>query len=154
MNLIRYFGPLNLCITVVMAVQCSLSINQSGSQAIKRFQILKGKAPVIIRTINTSGRATLIMFAIELKAEDLITQTTNIEAKEASTTLEGADILMTAIQNKVEKDPANFDKFLNALRSSNLNDEANMLESECCEFGIIMFCKPLLPSFHTACMSN
>ena len=89
--------------------------------------------PEIIATIDAGGRATLVQFAVNLKAQGLITQVVQNQAKQAPTVYEGADMLMTAIQEKVKRDAANFDKFLAALRSSDLDDYAEKLEKGCCE---------------------
>ena len=97
------------------------------------------QTPAILEAIDAGGRATLIKLTGHLIAQGLITKAIKQQAKQAPTVLEGADMLMEAIQDKVKKNPAIFGKFLMALRSSDLNDEADMLESECCEFEIIFY---------------
>ena len=112
---------------------------------------LRVKTPSITETIDAGGRATLIKLGGHLTAQGLITQVIKSQAEQARTVLEGADELMTAVQDKVKNDPANFDKFLIALRSSELGDIADMLEREYCEFEII-FMSQLFPSL--PCLSN
>ena len=93
------------------------------------------KVPDIIKTIEAGARATLIKLAIHLKAQKLITTAIHNQAKEAPIVLGGADMLMTAVEHEVKKNQTNFIKFLAALRNSDLNDEADMLERECGKFG-------------------
>ena len=99
------------------------------------MKILNKKIPDIIKTIEAGGRATLIKLAGNLKAQELITTTIHNQAKEAPTVLEGADMLMTAVQHEVEKNPTNFTKLLAAVRNSDLNNVADMLERDCGEIG-------------------
>ena len=91
----------------------------------------------IITTIDheAGGKATLIKFAVNLKSQELITAAIHNQAKQVSTVLEGADMLMKAVQHVVKNNPTNFGKFLTALQSSDLDNAANKLERECCEFG-------------------
>ena len=91
--------------------------------------------PKIIETIASSGKSTLVMIGVHLRGQELIIPETHREANQASTVLEGADLLMMAVLSKVKSNPENFGKFITALRNSNLSDEADMLERECCEFG-------------------
>ena len=98
---------------------------------------VKRKTPDIIDTIVAGGKATFIQFAGHLKALDVINPATYDDAKQDKVR-EGADSVMTAVQNKIKKDPTNFEKLLEALRKSDLNDEAEMLERECCEFVVIV----------------
>ena len=93
------------------------------------------RTPDIIATIEAGGRATLIKFAVNLKSQELISGTIHNQAKQAPTVYEGAEMLMTAVQHEVKKNPTNIGKFLTALRSSELNNEADMLERECSEYG-------------------
>ena len=102
------------------------------------LDVLHSRAPEINEAIDSGGRATLITLAGHLVAQGLIANVIKRQAQQAPTVLEGADMLMTAVQNKLKKDTANFDKFLTALRSSGLDDKADMLEQEYCEFWIIL----------------
>ena len=97
-------------------------------------------APDIIGTIDAGGRVTLVQFARNLKAQELISTVVQNQAKQAPTVFEGADMLITAVQNKVKSDSAKFDKFLEALRDSGLEDYADELKKACCELATDFCC--------------
>ena len=115
-----------------MTVNLLLSVPQA--EANPRLKGLNKRTPDIITTVEAGGRATLIKFAIHLKSQELISETIHNQAKQAPTVLEGADMLMTAIKHEVKKNPTNFIRFLTALRSSDLSNEADMLETEYSEY--------------------
>lgn len=97
---------------------------------------VKSKTPDIINTIVAGGSATLTQFAGYLVSLDVIKQTTWEDARQDKLRA-GTDSVMTAVKNSIRIDPAKFKKLIEALRKSELNDEANMLEREYCEFVLI-----------------
>ena len=105
-------------------------VSDPQAEANPQLKGLKQAKLGIIKTIKSGGRDTLIWLSINLEAHELITAAIHNQAKQASTVLEAADMLMTAVQHEIENNPANFGKFLTALRSSDLNHDADMLETD------------------------
>ena len=99
-------------------------------------KVLRKKNAMIVDSIAAGGKGTIITLAGNLLAEDVITMAIRDEAIEAATTRQGASGIMTAVLGKVRNFPEKFDLFITALRNSEMGDEADVLEQECCELKI------------------
>ena len=91
---------------------------------------LREKKPRIDDAIAAAGRDSIIRLGDNLQAQELISQPIHDQAISARSPLEGANVLMTAVQNKIKNFPSKYGKFITALKNSEMGHIVEILERE------------------------
>ena len=95
---------------------------------------LREKIPRINAAIAACGSDSIIKLADNLQAQELINQPVHGQATSARSPLEGANMLMTAVQDRIKNFPNNYGKFITALKDSEMSHIVEILEEESSEF--------------------
>ena len=99
------------------------------------FKNLCEKKPRINAAIAAFGSNSIITFADNLQAQGLINQPIHDQATSArGSALEGASVLMTAVQDQIKNFPNKYGKLITALKDSGMGHIVEILEEGFSEF--------------------